>query len=59
MSASSAAGWPASAPRSLLRGTARPIYEIAEEVGLANLTSFYQRFREYAGCTPQEYRTQG
>lgn len=41
----------------LLRGTQRPIYEIAEEVGLANLTSFYQRFREYAGCTPQEYRT--
>ena len=43
----------------LLRGTTRPIYEIAEEVGLANLTSFYQRFREYAGCTPQEYRKQG
>lgn len=40
----------------LLRGTTRPIYDIAEEVGLANLTSFYQRFREYAGCTPQEYR---
>ena len=33
--------------------------EIAEEVGLANLTSFYQRFRSYAGCTPQEYRKQG
>ena len=43
----------------LLRGTAKPIYEIAEEVGLANLTSFYQRFREYAGCTPQQYRDQG
>lgn len=43
----------------LLRGSTRPIYEIAEEVGLANLTSFYQRFREYAGCTPQEYRKQG
>ena len=43
----------------LLRGTTRPSYEIAEEVGLANLTSFYQRFREYAGCTPQEYRNQG
>lgn len=42
----------------LLRGTTRPIYEIAEEVGLSNLTSFYQRFREWAGCTPQEYRTQ-
>lgn len=43
----------------LLRGSNRPIYEIAEEVGLANLTSFYQRFREYAGCTPQEYRKRG
>ena len=43
----------------LLRGSNRPIYEIAEEVGLANLTSFYQRFREYAGCTPQQYRKQG
>lgn len=43
----------------LLRGTSQPIYEIAEQVGLANLTSFYQRFREYAGCTPQEYRKQG
>jgi AraC-like DNA-binding protein/quercetin dioxygenase-like cupin family protein len=43
----------------LLRGTNQPIYEIAEEVGLANLTSFYQRFRDFAGCTPQDYRKQG
>ena len=43
----------------LLRGTNQPIYEIAEEIGLVNLTSFYQRFREYAGCTPQDYRNQG
>ena len=42
----------------MLRGTNKPIYEIAEEVGLSNLTSFYQRFREYAGCTPQDYRKQ-
>ncbi len=42
----------------LLRGTTQPIYEIAEEVGLANLTSFYQRFRAYTGCTPQDYRNQ-
>ena len=41
-----------------LRGTTQPIYEIAQEVGLANLTSFYQRFREYSGMTPQEYRLQ-
>ncbi len=43
----------------MLRGTNRPIYEIAQAVGLANLTSFYQRFREYAGMTPQEYRKRG
>ncbi|MBR1830414.1 MAG: helix-turn-helix domain-containing protein [Atopobiaceae bacterium] len=43
----------------LLRGSNRPIYEIAEDVGLSNLTSFYQRFREWSGCTPQEYRKQG
>lgn len=42
----------------MLRGTAQPIYEVAQAVGLANLTSFYQRFREYAGMTPQEYRQQ-
>lgn len=42
----------------LLRGSSRPIYEIAEEVGLSNLTSFYSRFRDYAGCTPAEYREQ-
>jgi AraC-like DNA-binding protein len=39
-----------------LRGTNKPIYQIAEQVGITNLTSFYQRFREWAGCTPQEYR---
>lgn len=33
-----------------------PIYEIAQEVGISNLTSFYKRFQEYKGCTPQEYR---
>lgn len=33
-----------------------PIYEIAQEVGILNLTSFYKKFQEYAHCTPQEYR---
>jgi AraC-like DNA-binding protein len=42
----------------MLRGTSQPIYDVAQSVGLANLTSFYARFREYAGMTPQEYRTQ-
>lgn len=43
----------------LLRGTTLPIYEIAEQVGIVNLTAFYKRFKEHAGCTPQEYRTMG
>lgn len=42
----------------MLRGTSQPIYDVAQSVGLANLTSFYARFREYAGMTPQEYRKQ-
>lgn len=42
----------------LLRGSNGPIYQIAEAVGLANLTSFYKRFREYSGVTPQAYREQ-
>ncbi len=42
----------------MLRGTQQPIYDVAQAVGLANLTSFYARFREYAGMTPQEYRMQ-
>lgn len=33
-----------------------PIYAIANEVGISNLTQFYKRFREFTGCTPQEYR---
>lgn len=41
----------------LLRGTDMPIYEVAQSVGIVNVTAFYKRFREHAGCTPQEYRT--
>ena len=40
----------------LLHNKSMPIYEIANEVGISNLTSFYSRFKTYAGCTPQEYR---
>lgn len=40
----------------LLSNKSLPIYEIAEMVGINNLTAFYTRFYEYAGCTPQEYR---
>ena len=33
-----------------------PVYEVAESVGIADLTQFYRRFKDYAGCTPQQYR---
>ncbi len=42
----------------LLQNKELPVYEIAQEVGIHNLTSFYKRFHEYSGYTPQEYRNQ-
>lgn len=33
-----------------------PVYQIAEQVGINNLTVFYQRFRECTGTTPQKWR---
>ena len=42
----------------LLQNKQLPIYEIASEVGIHNLTSFYKRFQEYTGYTPQDYRNQ-
>ena len=42
----------------LLRSSKMPVYDVAREVGISNLTQFYKRFREYAACTPQEYRDQ-
>lgn len=41
----------------MLRNSQEPIYKIAHDVGISNLTQFYRRFHEYAGMTPQEYRT--
>ena len=38
----------------LLQNKELPVYEIAQEVGIHNLTSFYKRFHEYSGYTPQE-----
>ncbi|MBO0458117.1 helix-turn-helix domain-containing protein [Enterococcus hulanensis] len=40
----------------LLQNNELPIYEIAEQVGISNLTSFYKRFKDFTNCTPQEYR---
>lgn len=40
----------------LLHNKDLPIYEIADMVGFSNLTSFYKKFKEFEGCTPQEYR---
>ena len=43
----------------LLQTTSMTIADIASEVGITNITMFYRRFRDYFGCTPQEYRRQG
>lgn len=40
----------------MLRGSADPVYKIAQDVGISNLTQFYRRFNEYADMTPQAYR---
>ncbi|MGC6767481.1 AraC family transcriptional regulator [Enterococcus sp. LJL128] len=40
----------------LLQNNELPVYEIAEQVGISNLTSFYKRFQAFTNCTPQEYR---
>lgn len=40
----------------LLQNKELPIYEIAQEIGINNITAFYKRFKEYTNCTPQEYR---
>lgn len=40
-----------------LQSGSEPIADIARKVGISNLTQFYKRFAEYAGCTPKEYRS--
>ena len=40
----------------LLQNKQLAIYEIAQQVGIHNLTAFYQRFQSYTGVTPQQYR---
>lgn len=42
----------------LLQNKELPIYEIAQKIGIQNLTAFYKRFQEYTGKTPQNYRNQ-
>ena len=41
----------------LLRTSSAPISRIAMEVGYSNFSYFSKNFRDYAGCTPNEYRT--
>ena len=45
-----------SAACSLLRGTDRPVLDIAVEVGYADISGFNRHFREICGCTPTAYR---
>ena len=40
----------------LLRESTDPISKIAMEVGYSNFSYFSKTFRDYAGCTPNEYR---
>jgi AraC-like DNA-binding protein/quercetin dioxygenase-like cupin family protein len=42
----------------LLANKEIPVYEIAEEVGISNLTTFYKRFASHYGQTPAQYRNQ-
>lgn len=41
---------------SLLRGTGRPITEVAGEAGYRSLSSFNRHFQEICGLSPTEYR---
>ena len=40
----------------LLRGTGRPITEVAEDVGYRSLSSFNRHFQEICGLSPTDYR---
>lgn len=40
----------------LLKNMEMPVSEIAQEVGINNLTMFYKRFEAYTGKTPGQYR---
>lgn len=42
----------------LLHNPDIPIYEIAEKVGITNLTAFYKRFEAYTSYSPLQYRRQ-
>ncbi|MNG29373.1 Helix-turn-helix domain protein [compost metagenome] len=41
---------------SLLRNTLLPTEEIVSRIGLSDDAHFIRSFRNYAGCTPAEYR---
>lgn len=41
----------------ILANQEMPIYMVSDLVGISNLTTFYKRFQEYSGMTPQQYRT--
>lgn len=39
----------------MLTSQTASIEEISDEIGFANLSSFYRAFKKYYGCTPKEY----
>ena len=40
----------------LLANTDRPVAQVAQKVGISNMTYFYSKFRNCFGMTPREYR---
>jgi YesN/AraC family two-component response regulator len=44
--------------KELLTGSNAKIYEVAENVGITDITYFSKMFKKYTGITPNEYRNQ-
>lgn len=42
--------------KELLTGTNKKIVQICEETGFSNVSYFCKSFREYCGCSPEQYR---
>ena len=42
--------------KELLAGTSKKIVQICKETGFSNVSYFCKSFREYCGCSPEQYR---
>mgnify|MGYP000329186003 CR=1 FL=1 len=43
----------------LLKNTDLPVTQISFDVGFSNVSYFCKNFREYCGCSPEQYRKGG